>query len=165
MNRPLPRRARAAVAVAVAAGLFALAASITTTYNGQNAGLVIGPPGCFLGIEWRGDPGPFASCTGSDPDAPQPARRAAVDTVAAFNAGWTAGVADLGDGRAPTSPNVPADSTDPGAVAWMDGWVDGQADALGDDNRDGRVEEDESGWDCRTMGNRVCGPERTRMGG
>lgn len=28
---------------------------------------------------------------------------------------------------------------------------------LGDDNRDGIVMEDESGWDCRTMGNRVCG--------
>lgn len=27
----------------------------------------------------------------------------------------------------------------------------------GDDNRDGIVMEDESGWDCRTMGNRVCG--------
>ncbi|MFI8206661.1 hypothetical protein [Streptomyces sp. NPDC085937] len=33
----------------------------------------------------------------------------------------------------------------------------GQADALGDDNRDGRIDEDESGWDCRTMGNRQCG--------
>ncbi|MEU5748156.1 hypothetical protein ABZ804_21790 [Streptomyces sp. NPDC047726] len=29
----------------------------------------------------------------------------------------------------------------------------------GDDNADGRVEEDESGWDCHTMGNRVCGPD------
>ncbi|MGW3627603.1 hypothetical protein [Streptomyces sp. NPDC000880] len=28
----------------------------------------------------------------------------------------------------------------------------------GDDNRDGIVDEDESGWDCRTMGNRQCGP-------
>ncbi|MFB6529867.1 hypothetical protein [Streptomyces sp. NPDC056399] len=28
----------------------------------------------------------------------------------------------------------------------------------GDDNRDGRIDEDESGWDCRTMGNRICGP-------
>ncbi|MGW7090010.1 hypothetical protein ACWGH2_41875 [Streptomyces sp. NPDC054871] len=30
---------------------------------------------------------------------------------------------------------------------------------VGDDNRDGRIDEDESGWDCRTMGNRVCGPD------
>ncbi|MFJ4880125.1 hypothetical protein ACIP93_33625 [Streptomyces sp. NPDC088745] len=28
----------------------------------------------------------------------------------------------------------------------------------GDDNRDGRIEEDESGWDCAAMGNRQCGP-------
>ncbi|MEU6632908.1 hypothetical protein ABZ905_32180 [Streptomyces parvus] len=28
----------------------------------------------------------------------------------------------------------------------------------GDDNRDGTVDEDETGWDCRTMGNRLCGP-------
>ena len=31
------------------------------------------------------------------------------------------------------------------------------ADLPGDDNGDGRVDEDESGWDCQTMGNRVCG--------
>lgn len=29
----------------------------------------------------------------------------------------------------------------------------------GDDNRDGTVDEDESGWDCHTMGNRQCGPQ------
>lgn len=27
----------------------------------------------------------------------------------------------------------------------------------GDDNHDGYVDEDESGWDCATMGNLVCG--------
>ena len=27
----------------------------------------------------------------------------------------------------------------------------------GDDNGDGAVLEDESGWDCNTMGNRICG--------
>ncbi|MCX4976511.1 hypothetical protein [Streptomyces sp. NBC_00620] len=32
--------------------------------------------------------------------------------------------------------------------------------APGDDNRDGIVDEDESGWDCRTMGNRVCGTDK-----
>ncbi|MCD9903194.1 hypothetical protein LUR56_31075 [Streptomyces sp. MT29] len=26
----------------------------------------------------------------------------------------------------------------------------------GDDNRDGRIDEDESGWDCTAMGNRLC---------
>lgn len=29
---------------------------------------------------------------------------------------------------------------------------------LGDDNRDGVIDEDESGWDCATMGNQICGP-------
>ena len=29
----------------------------------------------------------------------------------------------------------------------------------GDDNGDGWIMEDESGWDCRTMGNRLCGPQ------
>ena len=28
----------------------------------------------------------------------------------------------------------------------------------GDDNCDGVIMEDEAGWDCRTMGNNVCGP-------
>ncbi|WP_288337074.1 hypothetical protein [uncultured Gordonia sp.] len=28
----------------------------------------------------------------------------------------------------------------------------------GDDNGDGIIDEDESGWDCATMGNQVCGP-------
>lgn len=27
----------------------------------------------------------------------------------------------------------------------------------GDDNGDGVIDEDESGWNCRTMGNRICG--------
>ncbi|WP_167162946.1 hypothetical protein [Streptomyces sp. MBT27] len=29
----------------------------------------------------------------------------------------------------------------------------------GDDNADGVIDEDETGWDCRTMGNRQCGPD------
>uniref|UniRef100_UPI003F491029 hypothetical protein n=1 Tax=Streptomyces sp. CA-136453 TaxID=3240050 RepID=UPI003F491029 len=32
----------------------------------------------------------------------------------------------------------------------------------GDDNGDGRIDEDESGWDCHVMGNRVCGPPMPR---
>ncbi|WP_409473551.1 hypothetical protein [Streptomyces sp. HC307] len=90
-----------------------------------------------------------------------PAATVTVDTadlVAAYNGGWMAGVAALGDGSKPTYPDVVADGSAPGTVAWMDGWTDGQADALGDDNRDGVVDEDESGWDCHTMGNRKCGP-------
>ncbi|MER6109296.1 hypothetical protein [Streptomyces hirsutus] len=78
--------------------------------------------------------------------------------VVAYNAGWTAGVAALGDSTRPTYPNVTGDGSNPGTIAWADGWIDGQADALGDDNRDGIVDEDESGWDCATMGNRQCGP-------
>lgn len=29
----------------------------------------------------------------------------------------------------------------------------------GDDDRNGWISEDESGWDCNTMGNRICGDE------
>ncbi|EFV12960.1 hypothetical protein [Segniliparus rugosus] len=29
----------------------------------------------------------------------------------------------------------------------------------GDDNGDGVIDEDESGWDCSTMGNGICGSE------
>ncbi|GBQ04367.1 hypothetical protein SSP531S_58610 [Streptomyces spongiicola] len=92
--------------------------------------------------------------------SPRPASTVAADTAdlaAAYSGGWQAGVADLGDGTKRTHPNVVADGSHPGTVAWADGWADGQADALGDDNRDGVVDEDESGWDCRTMGNRLCG--------
>jgi hypothetical protein len=35
---------------------------------------------------------------------------------------------------------------------------DAYAAEVGDDNADGTITEDESGWDCRTMGNRICGP-------
>ncbi|WP_087793304.1 hypothetical protein [Streptomyces sp. CS159] len=79
--------------------------------------------------------------------------------TADYNDGWEAGVKDLGDGTAPTSPDGATDGSDPRVIAFMDGWIDGQADALGDDNRDGIVDEDESGWDCHTMGNRQCGPQ------
>ncbi|MCG8971829.1 hypothetical protein [Streptomyces sp. CL12-4] len=80
-------------------------------------------------------------------------------TTTAYTAGWAAGLDDLGDGTAPTVPNVATDGSKPGVVAWTAGWTDGQAVALGDDNRDGIVDEDESGWDCHTMGNRLCGPQ------
>jgi len=30
----------------------------------------------------------------------------------------------------------------------------------GDDNCDGRIDEDESGWDCKSMGNHTCGSTR-----
>ena len=35
---------------------------------------------------------------------------------------------------------------------------DAYAAEVGDDNADGRIDEDESGFDCRVMGNRICGP-------
>lgn len=41
-------------------------------------------------------------------------------------------------------------------AAYRDGWAAGR---IGDDNGDGRVDEDETGWDCRTMGNRLCGAD------
>lgn len=109
-----------------------------------------------------------AAAFGPAPDAdtptaapsPRPTVTVTTDTadiVAAYNGGWEAGVRDLGDGTKPTTPKASGDPGKPGTVAWADGWIDGQADALGDDNRDGVVDEDESGWDCRTMGNRQCG--------
>ncbi|MFI5990350.1 hypothetical protein ACIBAC_00650 [Streptomyces sp. NPDC051362] len=76
----LARRPRPAVllAVGLASVAFALG-SVTDTYSGQNAGAIIGTPGCSVGIEWHGDRGVFASCTGSDPDAaPEPARTSTV---------------------------------------------------------------------------------------
>lgn len=30
-------------------------------------------------------------------------------------------------------------------------------EVIGDDNNDGTIQEDESGWNCVTMGNKVCG--------
>ncbi|OZE26180.1 hypothetical protein CH262_08380 [Rhodococcus sp. 05-2255-1e] len=32
--------------------------------------------------------------------------------------------------------------------------------SLGDDNADGAIDEDESGWSCTIDGNRRCGPPR-----
>lgn len=34
------------------------------------------------------------------------------------------------------------------------------APLFGDDNHDGIVMEDETGWDCATMGNMICGGAR-----
>lgn len=42
-------------------------------------------------------------------------------------------------------------------VATLAGPVDQYAWEVGDDNADGIITEDESGWDCRTMGNLICG--------
>ncbi|MFE9993464.1 hypothetical protein [Streptomyces avermitilis] len=134
MRMPLPRHPRPAAF---------LAAGLATAFLGAAAVL-----------------GPTADAPDAAPSS-RPTATAAADTadlVAAYNGGWKAGVADLGDGTKPTYPDVTADDSDPATVAWNDGWIDGQVDALGDDNRDGMVDEDESGWDCHTMGNRKCGP-------
>ena len=32
---------------------------------------------------------------------------------------------------------------------------------VGDDNADGIITEDESGWSCVDMGNKVCGPDNS----
>lgn len=46
------------------------------------------------------------------------------------------------------------------ARGWQSASTD-QTEALyfleGDDNHDGVIDEDESGWDCQTMGNGFCG--------
>ncbi|MFM9698856.1 hypothetical protein [Streptomyces europaeiscabiei] len=137
MPRPLTRRPRPAAL---------LAAGLATAFLGAAAAL-----------------GPTAEAdTPAVAPSPRPIAIVTVDTadlVAAYNGGWVAGVANLGDGTKPTYPDVIADGNTPGTVAWVDGWTDGQAAALGDDNRDGVVDEDESGWDCHTMGNRQCGPQ------
>ncbi|MFJ4084967.1 hypothetical protein ACIP2Z_39240 [Streptomyces iakyrus] len=66
-----------------------------------------------------------------------------------------------GLGTIGASDATPADFAPKGdtVTAYNDGWVDGRADLMGDDNRDGYVDEDESGWDCATMGNRECGTD------
>ncbi|MGW0033037.1 hypothetical protein ACWDXD_24875 [Streptomyces sp. NPDC003314] len=90
---------------------------------------------------------------------PQDRTAPQADVTGAYNAGWRAGVTALGSGTAPTYPDAAGDPNDPGTAAWVKGWIDGQAESLGDDNGDGRVDEDESGWDCAAMGNRLCGAD------
>jgi len=80
---------------------------------------------------------------------------------ASLLAAGTAVVILGGLGTITASDATPADfapQTDT-VTAYNDGWTDGRADLVGDDNRDGRVDEDESGWDCHTMGNRLCGAD------
>ncbi|MFF4902337.1 hypothetical protein [Streptomyces sp. NPDC001068] len=180
LSAVLTRRPRPVV-IALA-GLTATVAALVSvygsTYDGANAGATVGPAGCFVGIEWRGEPGVYGSCTGADPDSregatasgpafhldfpwadnvdadtatPEPAPApAADDVVTAYNAGWKAGVDALGHGTHATPPAASGDANDAGTVAWADGWIDGQADAMGDDDRDGTVEPGESGWDAST---------------
>ncbi|MEU6462203.1 hypothetical protein [Streptomyces sp. NPDC046976] len=65
-HRPCPAvLLGAALAVIVAA----LVATYGSTYSGADAGATLGPAGCFVGIEWRGEPGVYGSCTGVDPDS------------------------------------------------------------------------------------------------
>src|SRR4029077_14303069 len=45
----------------------------------------------------------------------------------------------------------------PHGVAHASAGYDAYAAEVGDDNADGRIDEDESGFDCRTMGNWRCG--------
>ncbi len=45
------------------------------------------------------------------------------------------------------------------------GHYDAYAAEVGDDNADGRIDEDESGFDCRVMGNLRCGQGATLPGG
>jgi hypothetical protein len=68
-------------------------------------------------------------------------------TVASFNEGY-----EDGNQANPSKPPTTHEQD------YKDGYADGKADRMGDDNRDGVVDEDESGFNCRTMGNRVCGP-------
>ncbi|AWY04600.1 hypothetical protein PBI_BRADSHAW_67 [Rhodococcus phage Bradshaw] len=52
-----------------------------------------------------------------------------------------------------TAPPVP--------LTWEDnpeGMIEAGFTLPGDDNADGVIDEDESGWNCSEMGNKVCGP-------
>jgi len=49
-------------------------------------------------------------------------------------------------------------ATMPHALAHDPGWHDAYAAEVGDDNGNGIIEEDESGWSCVDDGNRTCGP-------
>ncbi|MFE2157043.1 hypothetical protein ACFW9M_04430 [Streptomyces lydicus] len=62
-----PRPAALLAAGLATTALGALAA-FGNVYDGQNAGATFGTPGCSVGVEWRGEPGVFGSCTGTDPD-------------------------------------------------------------------------------------------------
>lgn len=61
----------------------------------------------------------------------------------------------LGAGTATAEVHAPLTCTD--APEYM---PYGACGLYGDDNGDGYVDEDESGWNCATMGNKVCGPIR-----
>ncbi|MEU8133264.1 hypothetical protein [Streptodolium elevatio] len=67
--------------------------------------------------------------------------------VAMIGAGLALGLAAVGAVHVSTAEPDPK----PYSVA------SGEGVLPGDDNNDGRVDEDETGWDCRTMGNRECG--------
>ncbi|MGI5530172.1 hypothetical protein ACQEVX_23120 [Streptomyces syringium] len=55
------------VLAAFLAGAYALGA-VTTVYDGENAGVVIGTKSCSIGFEWRGAPGVFGNCYGHSRD-------------------------------------------------------------------------------------------------
>ncbi|MCX4677671.1 hypothetical protein OG413_20580 [Streptomyces sp. NBC_01433] len=65
------------------------------------------------------------------------------------------GVVSNADGAGAAGTDRPAPTT---TVTAYDIRTGGAAEPRGDDNRDGRIDEDESGWNCHTMGNEVCGP-------
>ncbi|GAA2439248.1 hypothetical protein [Streptomyces glaucus] len=65
----------------------------------------------------------------------------------------------LGASDATPADFLPETDRNAADTAYSEGWTDGRADLMGDDNRDGIVDEDETGWDCATMGNRQCGPD------
>ncbi|MER7952024.1 hypothetical protein ABTY59_32000 [Streptomyces sp. NPDC096079] len=80
---------------------------------------------------------------------------AAGATVAMFGALAAIGTSDATPADFLPPQDRPATRADV-AAAYRDGWAAGR---IGDDNGDGRVDEDETGWDCRTMGNGLCGSD------
>ncbi|MFK0294289.1 hypothetical protein ACIQU6_27980 [Streptomyces sp. NPDC090442] len=88
--RLLARRPRpiALLATGLTAAAIGTLTAFGSVYDGEHAGVVFGTPGCSVSLEWRGTPGVFGSCTGSDPNAA---------VVTAYNDGWTDGQSDLRD--------------------------------------------------------------------
>lgn len=82
-------------------------------------------------------------------------RTAAVAAVAAAAialTGYTASTASDHDTSKPIVTGCPATnppSGDRDVTTYNDGWIDGCADTVGDDNRNGKLEPGEAGWACR----------------
>lgn len=77
---------------------------------------------------------------------------AAVAAAAIALTGYAASTASShDDANRPVTTGCPTTNPPAGhdVVTYNDGWIDGCADTVGDDNRDGRLTPGEAGWTCR----------------